>query len=64
MTRLQHYLEVCYIVFAAFLLFDATRMVKWRMRPKRRDVMRAFGLLAISPLVVLYLVVDFVRKEW
>jgi hypothetical protein len=64
MLRLQHYVEACYIVFAAFVLFDATRMVKWKMCPKPRDVARAVGFLAISPLVALYLAAKFVRDEW
>jgi hypothetical protein len=64
MTRLQHYIEACYIVFGLFVLFDATRSVKLKMYPKPRDVARAFGFLAISPLVALYLAAKFVRDEW
>ena len=58
MERLQHYVELSYIVGTILWLFEAYnvfRLEMWR-EMKKRDYLRALGLLLISPLVILMLI--------
>lgn len=57
MSRLQHYIELCYLLGGLVWAFDAWRMFRFQMHRemKLRDYAKALALLAAAPVTLVLL---------
>lgn len=64
MLRLQHYVEVSYIVGIAFAAYDIAHLCKLRERPSLANVARLTAAVVFAPFVLLQMLVRFLHENW